>query len=295
MTPATAETMEKSGFFSYTRGGVRELELPFEKAVVVPDAGNQDPAAHAWAEARFATDIMAEHALFFAWLMPSEIAGAERDEALLFHEIFTTRYRLIGSDPPARSELKSFVNKVAEELKLFIAYKARMGEAQAAGSLRSLAWPLFFDHTRHEAERWLRRLNTLAQGESELDRDEVTTFWTHIMDEHARFVAHLLDPDESELIETAMRTSRVFADLHQGGLGGVATALVHEPVIVLASLAQNPETAAILSAAETMLDFKTKVAREIEAGRVKSIIDPRLADHIRREAVKFVAELRRAV
>ena len=51
----------------------------------------------------------------------------------------------------------------------------------------------------------------------------------------------------------------------------------------------------MLSAAETILDFKTKAARGIEAGRIKSIIDPRLADHVRREALKFVDELKRAV
>jgi hypothetical protein len=50
-----------------------------------------------------------------------------------------------------------------------------------------------------------------------------------------------------------------------------------------------------LSAAETILDFKTKAVRDIEAARIKSIIDPRLADHVRREALKFVDELKRTV
>ena len=169
-------------------------------------------------------------------------------------------------------------------------------EAQASGKLRSLVWTLFFDHARHEAERWTRRLDTLAGGESEFDKNEVSKFWTNIMDEHARFVAHLLDPEEFELIETAMKTSRVFADLHNhGGITGAAVALVDEPSTVIGSLVQNPETNAILSAAETILDFKTKAARDIEAGRIKSIIDPRLADHVRREALKFVDELKRAV
>ena len=128
-----------------------------------------------------------------------------------------------------------------------------------------------------------------------MDRSEVTEFWTNSMDEHARFVAHLLDPDEYELIATAMKTSRVFADLHQGGIGGVAAAVIHEPGTVVDSLVQNPETDAILSAAQTILDFKTKAARDIEAARIKSIIDPRLADHVRREALKFIDELKRAV
>ena len=294
MAQATAENRERSGFFYYTRSGGREIEQPFEKPVVVPVAGNQDPAAHAWADARFATDILAEHGLFFALLMPPEVAGAEREEALRFQQTFAELNRQIDANaPPERSGLKTFVSNITEEIKPFIEYKARLGEAQASGKLRSLVWNLFFDHTRHEAERWTRRLETLALGESEFDKDEVSTFWTNIMDEHARFVAHLLDPDEYELIEQAMSASRVFADLHKGGIGGVAAAALHEPGTVVNSLVDNPETSAVLSAAETILDFKTKAARDIEAARIKSIIDPRLADHVRREALKFVDELKR--
>ena len=294
MAQATVETKEGKGFIYYTRSGGKEIEQPFEKPVIVPNIGNLDPAAHAWADARFAVDIMAEHGLFFALLMPPETAGEERMEALRFNETFTNLYQQIDSAPPTRSELKSFVSKVTEEIKPFIEYKARLGEAQSSGKLHSLVWSLFFDHTRHEAERWTRRLETLANGESEFDKDEVSTFWTNIMDEHARFVAHLLDPDEYELIEKAMSASRVFADLHKGGVGGVAAATMHEPTTVVKSLVDNPETSALLSAAESILDFKTKAARGIEAARIKSIIDPRLADHVRREALKFVDELKRA-
>lgn len=279
------------GLMVYTRNGGKELEQPYEKPVIVPAPDNNDPATHAWADARFATDIMAEHALFFALLMPRELAAQERAEALRFSEVFGALYHQIdaAAAPPERSELKGFANNVVEQIKPFIEYKAKLGDSQRSGKLRSLVWPLFFDHTQHEAERWTRRLNTLAQGESELDRKEVTKFWTNIMDEHARFVAHLLDPDEYELIETAMKTSRVFADLHHGAIGA-ATVRESGTVVV-----QNPETSAVLTAAETILDFKTKAARGIEAARIKSIIDPRLADHVRREALKFVDELKRAV
>jgi hypothetical protein len=237
---------------------------------------------------------MAEHAFFFALLMPEELAAKERAEALRFSDIFATLHKQIDADaPPERSDLKRFANNVVEQMKPLIDYKARLGDAQRSGKLRSLVWPLFFDHTQHEGERWTRRLQTLAQGESEFDRTEVTHFWSNIMDEHSRFVAHLLDPDEFELIETAMKTSRVFADLHHGGTAGAA-ALPPDPGTV-GSLIQNPEMEAVLSAAETILDFKTKAARGIEAARIKSIIDPRLADHVRREALKFIDELKRAV
>ena len=296
MSQAAIVVKNTTGMMTYTRSGGTELERPYEKPVIVPAPENNDVATHAWADARFATDIMAEHAFFFALLMPEELAPKERVEALRFSQVFAALHQQIdAAAPPARGELKIFANNVVEQIKPFIEYKARLGDAQRSGSLRSLVWPLFFDHTQHEAERWSRRLETLAGGESEFDKAEVTKFWTNIMDEHARFVAHLLDPDEYELIEQAMSASRVFADLHQGGVGGVAAAAFHEPGAAVNSLVENPETSAVLSAAETILDFKTKAARGIEAARIKSIIDPRLADHVRREAQKFIDELKRAV
>ena len=280
----------------FTRSeGASGPESQYEKVMVLPKAEDDDPSRHAWADARFAADILAEHALFFALLMPPEVAGDERAEALQFKDKFTALFeRIESAPPPPRSELGAFIGMVTEEIKPFVEYKARLGEAQTTGNLRSLVWPLFFDHTRNEAERWERRLNGLAGGESEFDRSEVVRFWTNIMDEHARFVAHLLDPNEFELIEKSFNTATVFRDLG-GGPGGTVKALADEPGAVLDSLAKNPELDAVMSAAQTILDFKTKAVRDIEAGRIKSIIEPRLADHVRREALKFLNELKRAV
>ena len=283
--------------YVYTRkGDQRELELPYEKPVIVPKTGDKDPARHAWADARFATDIMAEHALFFALLMPQELAAKERGEALRFNQTFSQMFQQIDADaPPERSAVKSFAARVNEQIKPFIAYKARLGEAQRKGELRSLVWPLFFDHTRNEAERWTRRLESLASGEPEVERSEVVSFWGNIMEEHARFVAHLLDPDEYKLIDEAYKASRVFQNLEPDTVGGAVGAIAQEPGTVAKSLTQNPEMDAVMSAARTILDFKTETARNIEGAKIKSIIDPRLADHVRREALKFVDELKRAV
>jgi hypothetical protein len=288
--------MQTNAMTVYTRGGGTDVEEPFEKPVILPQEDNRDPAHHAWADARFATDIMSEHGMFFALLMPPEVANEERTEALRFASDFAALHkRIADAAPPDRGDLKRFTSEVTEAMKPFIEYKATLGDAQRNGTLRSLVWPLFFDHTRHEAERWTRRLDQLGRGESELDKAEVAGFWNNIMDEHARFVAHLLDPDEFELIEKATRTSTVFRELGSGGVGGAAAALAAEPGTVVGALTEHPETSAVLSAAETILEFKTQAARDIEAARIKSIIDPRLSDHVRREALKFVDELRRAV
>jgi hypothetical protein len=289
--------MTEDAMHVYTRSGTADIEEPFEKPVILPTPGNEDPASHAWADARFATDIMAEHGLFFALLMPPEVAPKERTEALRFSEGFAELHRRIASTetPPGRGDLGRFTREVIEQIKPFIEWKATMGDAQRNGTLRSLVWPLFFDHTRHEAERWTRRLEQVGNGESAFDKKEVAAFWDNIMDEHARFVAHLLDPDEVELVEKAMDTSKVFQKLGSGGPGGAVAALAARPGTVVDALSEYPETSAVLSAAETILDFKTQAARDVEAARIKSIIDPRLADHVRREALKFVDEMRRAV
>lgn len=58
---------------------------------------------------------------------------------------------------------------------------------------------------------------------------------------------------------------------------------------------RGPAGDPLATAAQEVIDFKTAAARGIEAGRLKSIIHPVLADHVRREAVKFLDEVKRAV
>lgn len=279
----------------YTRKGDKSIEKPYEIPVILPEIDDKNLATNIWSEARFFTNILHEHGLFFSLLMPPELAKKEREEAIEFAEIFKKWFdRLEDSTPQDIDDPKKFSMEVAEDIKPFIAYKDQNHEAQTSGKLRSLVWPLFFDHTSREAKRWLKRIQKLGKGEVDYDKDEVITFWTQIMDEHARFVAHLLDPDEYELIEKTMSTSKVFQNLHDGGLKGVISAIKDEPKTVAKSLITHPEINAVLSAAETILDFKTQAAREIEKGKIKSIIDPRLADHVRREAIKFYDELQKA-
>ena len=88
MSQAVVGVKNTAGMMTYTRTGGTELERPYEKPVIVPAVENNDVATHAWADARFATDIMAEHAFFFALLIPEELAPKERVEALRFSQVF---------------------------------------------------------------------------------------------------------------------------------------------------------------------------------------------------------------
>jgi hypothetical protein len=51
----------------------------------------------------------------------------------------------------------------------------------------------------------------------------------------------------------------------------------------------------VLAAAQTIINFKVAAEKSIQAGQIKSIIHPALADHVRREAVRFRDELIRSV
>lgn len=278
-----------------TRQGGDTLESPHEKPVILPREGDMDPAKHAWCDAFFATQILAEHGLFLSLMMPEELAAEARSEAKRFHqELNSLHEEITNASPPQRSELQSFTRRVIDAVKPFIDYKARMGEEQQTGQLRSLVWPLMFDHMRREAQWYIHRLETLGRGQVEFSRAEVVGNWADLMDEEARFLAHLLDPDEFDLIQKAMQTSQVWRELERGGMGSVVSASIKEPGTVMQSISQHPSTDPVMSSALTTLDVQTDVTRGIEAARIKSIIDPRLADHNRREMVKFVDELKRA-
>ncbi len=94
-------TASHPGMHTYMRAPDADRpESKYEKPVILPEADDNDPSHHAWADARFAADIMAEHALFFALLMPEEVASRERAEALRFRDGFTSLFHRIDAAPP---------------------------------------------------------------------------------------------------------------------------------------------------------------------------------------------------
>ena len=122
----------------------------------------------------------------------------------------------------------------------------------------------------------MARLTRLNRGDAAFSRAEVVPFWSQIMDEHSLFIAHLLDPEEQALIHAARRTSETFRQLRSSG---ASAAGANDPV---------------RTAVDEIIDFKTAAERGIQTGRIRSIIHPALADHVRREAVRFRDELARA-
>ena len=242
-----------------------------KKPVFVPAAGSTDPVAHSIAESLFWLDQEAEHAKFFIMHMPSPELDAERAQAQQFQTDFTNQLEKVRSASLDRSNLMTFNQSTSELVKRFLDVKRKMEEAQKSGQLKSLAYPTFFEHTALEGERFAKRLDSFSRGKVELDRSEVVNFWTRIMADHADFVAHLLDPEERLLVEKAMKTSKAWREVK--GAGG--------------------STGKVKNSLDEFIAFKKTAQQGIEAGKIKSIIHPLLADHVLREALKFSDELKR--
>jgi hypothetical protein len=277
-----ARYMAQAGFRLVSRVPGHGPESDWERQMLLVDAGNDAPRDHAWATARFAIDCMAEHASLFALLLPPELAGAQREQALLLGR----QYRRLGQHldvhgPPPAGELRAFTRQMRDELEPIITFKQECHDQQAAGELRCLAWPLLFDHARREAEHWEDRLGRLGSGDIALEPRETVGFWGHVLDEHARFVAHLLDPAEQRMVQAVLRRGEAF----QAATGS----LVEEG----GTVAPIAEADAVLGLAEEALDFMTETAREVEGARIRSAIVPMLSDHWRRETVWAVDELQR--
>jgi hypothetical protein len=242
------------------------------KAVVLPQEGANDPVSLSVADSLFWTDIMMEHALFFAMLMPGDDLKTERAQAQAFQQRFASHLTRLRGESADRSNYIALNRATTEIVRPFVDFKKKMQEEQTTGRMRSLVWPLFFEHTAREGERFMSRLDRFSRGETETDRSEVVGFWSSIMAEHSDFIAHLLDPQEGELIKKALEASAKFQQLGKA-----------RPVSMPAAHA----------AAEEIINFKTAAEKGIQTGKIKSIIDPALADHVRREAVKFADELKR--
>lgn len=240
---------------------------PEDKPTFVAEA--RDPLAYSRADNLFWSDIMMEHAMFFQMLMPGPELDAPRQQAEEFQRLFQAQ--LLAAPGIREDNYAAFNQRSIDLAKRFSEYKKRMQENQARAKIRSLVWPLFFEHTAREADRFVARLTLYNKRQIEFDRAEVIDFWSKTMGEHSGFIAHLLDPNERLLIDQATKLEKAF--LREGF--------------------RQVRGDEVMKAANEVLDFKTVGEKGIKSGRIKSIIHPTLASHVRREAVKFVDELKR--
>lgn len=183
-------------------------------------------------------------------------------------------------------QVKAFNSEVYQAAASIWHYKRKILGLTLRCEIVSNNYPLLVDHISREAAYFSNRLKELNEGKLVPKREaiiEENIFFLKIMADHAKFIGHLLDPSERKLVEQAREFSDDFDKL------------VFQ-AIDLDFMRPQSETKPILSqflnenkvSVKSLRDFKKAAKELIDACRIKSNIHPLLADHVFREAERFL-------
>jgi len=239
-------------------------------------------------EVRFWSRIMKEHSLFLKLGFRCEDTQLINEADYFFALFEGIENKAHGFTPSTDPHtIKRFNEEVYNAVVHIWAFKRKvLGLILRCQLPGANNFPLLVDHVSREANYFRNRLAELNLGRLEPLPDAIideNVFFLRIMADHAKFISHLLDPSERKLVEQAKSFSHDFDQLLFQARD-------------LDSMRPQSQTAPLLDqfldqnriSVVALRDFK-KTARElIEACRIKSIIHPLLADHVFREAERFL-------
>jgi hypothetical protein len=239
-------------------------------------------------EIRFWSRIMKEHSLFLKLGFRCEDTKLiqEADYYFAVFEDIENRAHSFSLDTDPR-KITSFNEKVIVAVTGIWAFKRKvLGLVIRCKLPGQNNFPLLIDHVSREANYFRKRLKELNKGKLAPLQDAIikeNVFFLRIMADHAKFIGHLLDPSERKLGDLARNFSHDFDQLLFQAKD-------------LESMCPQSQTVPLLDqfldqnrvSVKSLRDFK-KTARDlIEECRIKSIIHPLLADHVFREAERFL-------
>ncbi|WP_339291057.1 DUF2935 domain-containing protein [Paenibacillus sp. FSL E2-0201] len=239
-------------------------------------------------EIRFWSRIMKEHSFFLKLGFRAEDTQLINEANYFYATFEAIENRSLGftvdSDPAVIRKFNEEVHSAASHIWAF--KRKILGLILQCKLPGGTNFPLLVDHVSREANYFRNRLEELNQGRLDPLPDAIineNVFFLRIMADHAKFIGHLLDPSERQLVEQARNFSHDF------------DVLLYQ-AIDLSSMRPQSQTKPLLSqqldenkvSVKSLRDFK-KTARDlIEECRIKSIIHPLLADHVFREAERFL-------
>jgi hypothetical protein len=239
-------------------------------------------------EIRFWSRIMKEHSLFLRLGFRCEDTQLI-EEANQFFQLFEKieqRSHLFSNhtDP---EQIRKFNSEVQQAATNIFAFKRKvLGLILTCQLPGANNFPLLVDHTSREANYFRKRLIELNEGKLKPLADDIireNVFFLRIMADHAKFIGHLLDPSERKLIDMARNFSNDFDQLLFQARDLESMKPQSETVPLLDQFLDENRVSVV-----SLRDFK-KTARDlIEECRIKSIIHPLLADHVFREAERFL-------
>ncbi|MGE5580151.1 MAG: DUF2935 domain-containing protein [Bacillota bacterium] len=238
-------------------------------------------------EVRFWVRILKEHSLFIQIGLPADRPDLKA-EAGRFYELFQGLQNAVESklclDPTLIAEIRRAVIALIEFKHLLtrLAVQCDLPGSQL--------YPLLLAHITREAVHFLAFLDYCAGGQTGLQAILAEqSFWLRQMKEHIEFVISLLDPSERELLAEAQSQRVIFSALLETArdLESMAEA---EPE-TFGTVVRFTET--LITRVTALRDFKAAAYELALLCRVLSVVPtPLLLDHIRREADKFLDELR---
>lgn len=238
-------------------------------------------------EIRFWSRIMKEHALFLSLGFhydDTELIEEARSFIPKFERIEEQLERFsVSTDPQQIAQFNRHVYEAAVQI---WAFKRKVLELTLQCKIRSNNYALLIDHTSREAAYFANRLKELNEGKLTPTPASVikeNVFFLKVMADHAKFIGHLLDPSERKLVEQAREFSHDFDQLLY-------------QAIDLDSMRPQSETKPILTqfldqnrvSVASLRNFKKAAKELIEECKIKSNIPPLLADHVFREAERFL-------
>lgn len=239
-------------------------------------------------EIRFWSRIMKEHSLFLKLGFRAEdtqLIQEANQFYKLFEQIEQTSHVFTNQTDPER--IRRFNTEVQQAATSIYMFKRKvLGLILTCKMPGANNFPLLVDHVSREANYFRKRLLELNEGKLNALPDAIikeNVFFLRIMADHAKFIGHLLDPSERKLVDIARNFSNDFDQLLFQAKD-------------LESMRPQSQTVPLLDqfldqnrvSVSSLRDFK-KTARDlIEQCRIKSIIHPLLADHVFREADRFL-------
>lgn len=238
-------------------------------------------------EIQFWSRIMKEHALFLSLGFTYEDKRLIQ-EAQGFIDLFEkVEEKLdnysIHSDP---KDVRAFNSEVYQDAAAIWAYKRKILGLSLRCEITSNNFPLLVDHTSREAAYFANRLQDLNAGRMDPLPETIikeNIFFLKIMADHSKFIGHLLDPSERKLVAQAREFSHDFDELvfQAVDLDSMRPESETEPILEQ-FLDQNRVSVVSLR------NFKKSASELIHECKIKSNIHPLLADHVFREAERFL-------
>lgn len=230
--------------------------------------------------------IKKEHALFLRLGLPCDKQELI-ERARFFEESYDRLLSQIKRSNRSIKVLRALNEEIIQLTVQFIEFKTELLIMMLDCRLLGYNYPLLIDHVRRESIRYVQTLKSLQQGKvinpiTNITKENV--FWTKIMADHSKFISHLLDPSERFLIEAAEDFSEIFDELYLQAVD-FKSFLSINPILIPSLRRFNFD---VINRITELINFKSQAQKLISNCEIISLIPELLANHVKREAERYL-------